>query len=113
MAILEHKSDDSWDLIDRGNLRNYDELVKYIEKTSLDMKPHYFSLTKFLTAISDHKIKASPSRPSRNCYFGFESGLGIIFNPNNGVSSVGFHENKMIYEYGGKYEGQLSIEGNF
>ena len=77
------------------------------------MQPHFFSLTKFLIAIEDKKLAASSGKTSENCYFGFESGLGIIFNPNNGVVSVGVHEKKMLYEYGGKYEGEVSFEGNF
>ena len=61
------------------------------------MQPHFFSLTKFLIAIEDNKLTATPCKTSENCFFGFESGLGIIFNPNNGVVSVGVHEKKMLY----------------
>ena len=77
------------------------------------MQSHLFSLTKFLVAVSDKKLFASPCKTSENCYFGYESGLGIIFNPNNGVVSVGFHEYKRIYEYGGRYENNTCVEGNF
>lgn len=55
------------------------------------MKPQFFSLTKFLTFISNQKTSAVPCQGSENCYFGYQEGLGIIFNPNNGVVSVGWH----------------------
>lgn len=78
------------------------------------MKQQYFSLTKFLTSISNCKISVAPCRGSENCYFGFSEGLGIIFNPNNGVVSVGVHSNKKLTELGGKYElPTYVIEGNF
>lgn len=55
------------------------------------MQPQYFSLTKFLTYMSNEKAAAVPCPNSENCYYGFSEGLGIIFNPNNGVVSVGCH----------------------
>ena len=65
------------------------------------MKSHHFCLARFLSYISRERIRVS----SESCYFGFESGLGIIFNKNNGVESVGVHEGRIICEFGGKYEG--------
>lgn len=77
------------------------------------MEPHYFSLTKFLTHISNQKVSAVACEDSDNCYFGFEEGLGIVFNPNNGVVSVGYHENRTLTEFGAKYEEEAIMEGNF
>lgn len=78
------------------------------------MKPQYFSLTKFLTSISNSKASASPCQDSENCYYGYEEGLGIAFNPNNGVVSVGSHLQKKLVEFGGKYEyPNFVVEGNF
>lgn len=78
------------------------------------MKPQYFSLSKFLTFISNARVSAVPCRGSENCYFGYGKGLGIVFNANNGVVSVGSHEGKKVVEFGGKYEiPAFAIEGNF
>lgn len=60
------------------------------------MKPQYFSLTKFLTSISNAQAAAVPCKDSENCYYGFQEGLGIIFNPNNGVVSIGCHAQKRL-----------------
>lgn len=48
---------------------------------------------------------ASPCE-GENCYFGYRDGLAIIFNSNNGVVSVGQHENKKISGFGGKFDGK-------
>lgn len=60
------------------------------------MKPQYFSLTKFLTSISNEMASAVPCQGTENCYYGFEEGLGIAFNPSNGVVSVGYHSGKKL-----------------
>lgn len=103
VAILEDRNGD-WAVCQRGVLRGYNELVKYIEEANIPMKPQYFSLTKFLTSISNEKAGAVPCQGTENCYYGFDEGLGIIFNPSNGVVSVGYHSNRKLTECGGKYE---------
>lgn len=78
------------------------------------MKPQYFSLSKFLTSISNSRAAAVPCQGSENCYYGYDEGLGITFNSNNGVVSVGNHTNKKLSEFGGKFEHpNFVIEGNF
>lgn len=54
---------------------------------------NYFSLTKFASLFSSRNksIKMYPCLKNY-CYFGFVSGLGIIFNSNNGIVSVGLHK---------------------
>lgn len=48
-----------------------------------------------------------------HCYFGYKDGLGIVFNSNNGVVSVGNHEKMQLTGYGGKFKGRKVEEGNF
>lgn len=104
VAIISQGEDEKdWRVTESGTLKNYDDLLRYIDEAHLPMKPQYFSLSKYLTFISNNRISATPCRGSENCYFGFEEGLGIVFNPNNGVVSVGVHENKKLVEFGGKY----------
>lgn len=113
VVVIEENQGD-WDVIDRGMLKNYNELVRYIEEAEIPMKPQFFSLTKFLTSISNENVVAAPCPGSENCYYGFDQGLGIIFNPNNGVVSVGCHDGKKLSEYGGKYDIPRQVtEGNF
>ena len=63
------------------------------------MPEHYFSLIKFVTNFANLSFTQNQSLISTpcangNCYFGYKTGLAIIFNSNNGVVSVGHHQNK-------------------
>lgn len=73
------------------------------------MPDHYFSLIKFVTyqAADSHEqgLIVSPC-DNGNCYFGYQNGLAIVFNSNNGVVSVGHHQNKKIVGFGGKFDGK-------
>ena len=60
------------------------------------MPEHYFSLIKFVTnfaSLSGQSLISTPCA-NGNCYFGYKTGLAIIFNSNNGVVSVGHHQGK-------------------
>lgn len=37
------------------------------------------------------------------CYFGFNNGLAMIFNANNGLVSIGKHQNEQLVELGGRF----------
>jgi hypothetical protein len=81
----------------------------------LSVPDHFFSLTKFACAFSQSSkhLKIFPCL-SNCCYFGFISGLGIVFNSNNGVVSVGCHRNEQLCDFGGRFDGATAAEeGNF
>jgi hypothetical protein len=103
LAVLEQRKNE-WAVCERGVLRSYAELVQYIEEAGIPMEPHYFSLAKFITSLSNEAVTATPLQGSQNCYFGYREGLGIVFNSNNGVISVGCHSNKKLNDMGGKYD---------
>ena len=76
-----------------GPVPSHKALVNYIQEIGLPFPEHYFSLTKFACTFSyNGKVKIFPCRTNL-CYFGMLNGLGIIFNANNGVVSVGHHQN--------------------
>lgn len=37
IAILELIDEDNWEVVERGTLRNYDDLINYIEKARIQM----------------------------------------------------------------------------
>ena len=70
------------------------------------MPEHYFSLVKYVTHFaqeSQSRISAHQST-SGCCYFGFRDGLGMVFNSNNGLVSIGRHLGEEVSEFGGVYE---------
>lgn len=78
------------------------------------MPDHFFSLTKFACHFSNSSHLRTYPTANNCCYFGFPLGLGIVFNPNNGVVSVGLHRNEELCEFGGRFEGSRESEqGNF
>lgn len=52
----------------------------------------YFSLVKYLCAFVSSDIKLIPNKKG-DCYFGFDEGLALVFNNNNGIVSIGAHKN--------------------
>ena len=90
-CVLEQK-DQQWNIVCSGELTSHNMLLKIIEKAGFVMPQHYFSLTKFVcnTTINSHYLKTFPCFVGC-CYFGFFNGLGMIFNSNNGLVSIGQH----------------------
>ena len=81
----------------------------------INVPEYYFSLTKFACRFSNYSQAIKTYSCVNNCcYFGFHNGLALIFNSNNGLLSIGHHNNEQLCEFGGKYEGHRSSEeGNF
>jgi hypothetical protein len=60
----------------------------------VNVPDYYFSLTKFACRFSNNApfIKTYPCM-NNSCYFGYHNGLALIFNSNNGLISIGNHNN--------------------
>ena len=106
---------EEWNVVHHGKLASHRLLLEFIEKAALTVPDHYFSLTKFACGFSrqSNHIKTFPCHQNC-CYLGFFRGLGIIFNSNNGLVSVGHHANEELVEFGGRFISSRSgEEGNF
>ena len=95
-------SSNDFRVIDSGEMRDHQNLMEKIRLLNIDLPEQYFSLIKFVSLVDNGNIVARPMK-SGNCYFGYEHGLAIVFNSNNGVVSVGVHSQGRITEFGGKY----------
>jgi len=96
-CIINQVEGQEWIVGNSGTINSHSVLLSFISKMGISVPDHYFSLTKFASSLTHRNkaIKMFPC-PNNHCYFGFVNGLGIIFNSNNGVVSVGCHQKESL-----------------